>query len=828
MKMSSLTIGVVIAIVVSLCCSLPADTTTPVKQADITKSLMTNSLLWSAVDLYHSPDAVARGGRVLAIADYLEYLDSPNWRAQRFLCDVSQTCGDFKSAAVQAKKQLNEFPNDYTTGLQWLRFTLDSLNTATQRIDLLTAMLEKDKIPAELRGEIAMELARVYQGRGNHDLAMKALDKALQLDPLNEPALLSKIELTDNPSDKLKVQTMLLLLRGNPRDWMVASELAAILAKLGLADQAVKMYGLAWDVWYSTAPQVGVIPFANAYLNAMLDAGKPARAIQIFSSLEKTLKSVEEFESLMLEAYRDDGLERHNPKITALEASLLQKYEMELTKVIIDENLDKNEQDKPKQSPAAAHAAEMIGWYYMLATNRPQQALQYARKAKLYGASGEGLDALIGIAQLNEKTPQKDGGKLLAPLAEKHSLPAAYLSNYFYNTGDAANGEKYLRMGLKLTHSGLAYRKLRRLAAKHKITVTLTPEAKELKGLIDDINPEVVKLALTPQEYLKISVTPTAQSFTVGEPIHVKVTAINTGQLPIKVGRQGVISQRLGFVAKTVGNDTTEFLALPVAAWQAPRYLAPGETISTIVRLDAGSLEKFLQDNPLATINLQVQGLASPLEYRDTVIAQQPLLNPAPIIIRRVGLISKNTSDAYTQAMQQIPAMLDSEQIITRMIAARRIAAMLGYERLVAQKKTAAPTLLRNALNKPALLGLLGLAIKDKEPVVRGEMVASLGDVDLDPEILNALGVIVEDPSEYVRFRMAELIGGSDTKGRMQLIKIYLLDKSKLVNTMAKAFLRSHQIEVMKKMRDIQIEQELEKQKKLKKPAPKNDIDREM
>jgi len=145
---------------------------------------MTDSLLCSAMSLYHSPDAVARGGRVLAITAYMESLDSPNWRVQRFLCDVHQTCGDFKAAAQDAKKQLNKFPGDYSIGLQWLRFNLDSLNTAKGRIDLLNALLGKESIPRELRAEVAMELARVYQGQGDHEKTAEALDKALVLDQI--------------------------------------------------------------------------------------------------------------------------------------------------------------------------------------------------------------------------------------------------------------------------------------------------------------------------------------------------------------------------------------------------------------------------------------------------------------------------------------------------------------------------------------------------------------------------------------------------------------------------------------------------------------------
>ena len=242
----------------------------PTTQPDVPKTLMADSLLWSAMSLYHSPDAVARGGRVLAIAAYMESLDSPNWRVQRFLCDVHQTCGDFQAAAREAKKQLNGFPGDYTTGLQWLRFNLDSLNTARERIKLLDSLLGKEKIPRELRAEVAMELARVYQGQGDHKKTVEALEKALLLDPLNQPALLSKLELNENPSKKLKVETMLTLLRGNPREWRIYSELADIVAREGLCDQAMDLYALAWDVWHSTQPQVGVVPFAQEYLGTML------------------------------------------------------------------------------------------------------------------------------------------------------------------------------------------------------------------------------------------------------------------------------------------------------------------------------------------------------------------------------------------------------------------------------------------------------------------------------------------------------------------------------------------------------------------------------
>ena len=173
-KKFSFAITVAAVTVVISSCSLSA-AEVPTTPPDATKALMTDSLLWSAMSLYHSPDAVARGGRVLAITAYMESLDSTNWGVLRFLCDVNQTRGDFKAAAQEAKKQLNEFPGDYTTGLQWLRFNLDSLNTAKQRIELLNVLLGKEKVPKALRAEAAMELARVYQGQGDHEKAAGAL-----------------------------------------------------------------------------------------------------------------------------------------------------------------------------------------------------------------------------------------------------------------------------------------------------------------------------------------------------------------------------------------------------------------------------------------------------------------------------------------------------------------------------------------------------------------------------------------------------------------------------------------------------------------------------
>lgn len=798
-------------------CGLPAAEapTTQPDITDVTKTLMTDSLLWSAMSLYHSPDAVARGGRVLAITAYMESLDSSDWRVRRFLCDVHQTCGDFKAAAQDAKKQLNESPDDYTTGLQWLRFNLDSLNTAAQRITLLNALLDKEKIPGELRAEAAMELARVYQGQGAHEKTLAALEKALLFDPLNQPALLSKLELTENPSDKLKVQTMLTLLRGNPRQWQIYRELGRIVGNQGLFDQAIDLYALAWDVWYSTKPQVGVVPFAHEYLGIMLDAGKPSAAIRRFSPLEKTLSGVAEFESLMVEAYKADGLERHESKISILEESLRQQYGRDLTEAKITEDMD--EPGTTKKSASAARAAEKLGWYYMLTVNRPQQALKYARQARAFGAGGEGLDALVGSAMLSEKTPQADGCKMLIPLAEKHPLPAVYLARYYYSTGDAANGEKYLRMGLKLAHSGLAYRKLKKLAAEHKTEIPQGSEAKEIKALLNNVSPEVKKIATTPQDCIKIIVTPTAESFAVGQPIHIKATVENTGTLPVKLGRQGIISQRIGFVAKITGDGGTEFLSLPVGIWQAPRYLASGEKLSTVVRLDVGKLAKFLADNPLTTVDLEVQGLASPLEYRNTVIAREPLVNPAAVIIRRRGLMPKGTLDEYNAMLQQTQSMLEQKQIVERMVAVRRIASLLGYLRSVEQGKITPPPILRNSLNTPALLGLLGLGLRDNQAVVRGEMVASLSCINLNPEILNVLGAVVEDTSQYVRFRMAGLVGGSDTKGRMQLITLYNTDKSKLVRMMAKAFQREHQVKVMQKMRELQVKRELKKQQEIQK-----------
>ena len=79
--------------------------------------------------------------------------------------------------------------------------------------------------------------------------------------------------------------------------------------------------------------------------------------------------------------------------------------------------------------------------------------------------------------------------------------------------------------------------------------------------------------------------------------------------------------------------------------------------------------------------------------------------------------------------------------------------------------------------------------LKDPSDVVRAEMIASLGYVDLDKSIIQFLGgPLIEDPSPLVRMRLVELLGASGVPGQKTMVDYFAADGDNLVRLMASAF----------------------------------------
>lgn len=759
------------------------------------QALLAESLLHSALNLYHTPDAAARAGRLVALSDVLASLHREDPPVRRLLADVYQSLGRLESAADAAEALWKANPDDFAAGERWLRFRLEILNRAEQRAAFLQSLRSDANISPALRSVAAVEQAGILLGQGDEKGARQMLEESLRLDPWNRAALLALPTVRNPFPPQEGVGVLLALLRGNPRSWQTAWELAMRLGDLGLYEEALAYYRHTWALWQgqrhvSNAPE----EFAVSYVSALLDAEKPQIAVELFQPALDRLKTSPEFLSLMIEAFTKAGRETDAQPLRKAVEDL---YRRQLLTRRLTANLDVSPTAPPeKGTKMTADLAVHLAWFYLLVEKRPEQARRSIAEAVELGASGEAVDLCKGAALL--ASGRAEGLPLLQPLAKKYPLAAAYLAKHQLETGQTRAGEKTLLDGLAKERRNLAGRMLRTLARKYHIAVPPPPGASQAAARLQQYDPRVLEMGLQPSKYIRISLEGPREAPAPGEPILVQAVLENIGPLPVSVDAWGLLDRRLGFRLESAGGEEASLASLPMLTWPAPRYLAPGQTVSAVCRLDVGSLERFLVRRPLSTVELRIEPIVSPTEIFDetrdetrrvwrVVSGLEPMKLPV-LTIRRRSLIASEppSAESYRVLSDSLTQTLTKGDLPARVLAAKRIAALLAL-----QRDPTAPAAIRAVLDEADLLRKMMLALQDRDELVRAEMIAGLQYADAGEAMLNEIGRVVEDPSPLVRLRVAEMIGASETAGRETLIARYAADPDGRVRTMARAFLHA-------------------------------------
>jgi tetratricopeptide (TPR) repeat protein len=176
-------------------------------------------------------------------------------RFSRALADIMLEMNDVPGAMDALKKYMALVPADQTAQVQFVDLCLasDGMQSLDQRLSYLRSLLQKQQIPDPVKSEIAYRAAQLLMDRGQNDEAMKLLDSARVLNPMNLKVLRIRYILTQAtalPVDR--VQQLLGILQANPADPVVASRLAEQLAQLGLVGPATSWYGLADQLYTAT------------------------------------------------------------------------------------------------------------------------------------------------------------------------------------------------------------------------------------------------------------------------------------------------------------------------------------------------------------------------------------------------------------------------------------------------------------------------------------------------------------------------------------------------------------------------------------------------
>ncbi len=751
------------------------------------------NFLTDAAGVMQLPEAKHRGGRALALALAASELDPYNDQVYRMLADFLEVMGARVEAARASEQYLAANRQDHAAGLRWLDRTMVLLQGAQARNDFFEKVAGAEAYPKALRAEARARQGLLLSRQGMRQAALLAIEKALALDPYNPRALAEYAQITGDRAATASADLNVKLLRGNPSSAQAAWELGGLLGSEGLYQRALEFYDYGWGVSErKTRSAKAPNEYLLYYCGAMLDANAPRRAIDTFQpKLDdwetayrvKNIRESWDLRTLMIEAYRDAG---QDANAKALVEELSTMYQ-------------KRKADAERSTQLAREAAK----FYVVTVKDYVKAADFIAMIEKVDSDSPDTQAMIGAVEIGTGR-EEDGVKRLRKYMLSSVWACAFLADYYYTEGKLKDGKTVLEAASNIGRNGWAFRHLRDVVRKHDATIPPNPARNELIDTVDDVIRNRLPLWSQPQKLLAVTISADRQEVHPGEPIEVKVTIRNTGDIAIPVGNWGMFSPAVALQVTVDGGDANAltFNNFPVVSLPSPRYLPAGKSISRKARIDLGPLRRHLAARPMETLSLSVGGVLDfvVVEKED----QTTLYSPLPSVpvttakIKRDDLWSlypaakrNDPKDSFLYLVAYLVKDMRKGETAARMRAARIAGGMMGYSERIAAKKASAPKGVTPAMVRGYPLSMMREILDpSRQPLmaVRAEMVASLRYVKLDDTGKKLLESAFDDPSPYVRMRVAERVGQDAEVSFQRQVRKFADDKSFLVKQMVSAF----------------------------------------
>ena len=771
----------------------------------IERAIMQQSLLHSCENLLHNTKAPYRAGRLLITTELLASLQPQSPQAFKYLTDIYQTQDKIALAIATTENYLKIYPNDYTANINLLHFKLDQADNAEQRDAVLANTFKNEKLPNSVRSEAAIEIAKLLAARGDENSSQKFIEQSLKLDPLNYSALLMRLDVTSKPPIKLKLKTLIAMLKSNPRSITISRELGNLLAELGLHKDSLLFLDHSWKVANKNKPlHSAPTDFACEYISTLLDMSDAEKAIKLFGRQTRYSTS-KELLTLLAEAYGDLALknDKYAEKSKVLISRIKRTYKKDISFIAAAKKVKRLKPEEIEENDKKLAKLNLdYAWFELLAQNNVKLANQAALEAKKLDVKGEGITLLLLTTEF--RTTSKDSPALgtlikkLETFAKKEILANYFLADYYLQQEKLKLAKPFIIAGLKLNSSGVAYRRLKKMARENNIKIPATKGSDIATKLIKNFNKDYLAIGVDPSKAIKITLSTDPTSVGFSQPLIITAKLTNKSKLPIVIGKLGLVSNRIALDAKI--RELFRFTKpnLPVVILPASRYLMPGKSLKATVRVDTGKLAKVLSANPLRKLTLELNGIISPIETVSGIQSDLSSLKPARLTIKRLGILPSFDKVArpktvaryaaqYQKAISDIGKMLESDNVAVRAQGAQKIAELIHWQQMPVGRIRWIEKL-KTAQNLRALRSLFAAALADKSPAVRVQALTYIQLAVFTPELTVSAKKLYKDKNPIVRYRLCETLGISSRSANRKKVQLFLKDANKFVRKLAKLF----------------------------------------
>jgi len=735
---------------------------------------MAESLYHAAVDLSVAPpETPGRAGRLWALARFAHRFAPGDGRVNRLLADIYLAQGrpDAETKAIEAS--LKTFPTDHLLWRHWMSLRMGPMQRAEDRAEFLAGLVARADLSAALRAEAEALRARVLHSQGLSQDAVRAARAAVDLDPNGPEPLTVWRELVDDANGPGRIEVRFQILKADPRAFVDAWALALELGTLGLHKEAMQFFDYARAA-ERTTPRVEELPLALQipYCSAMLDAGRHREAIQVLEAVIRRHPLDANLKALLLEAYRKEGKDEKAAELIGyMEAAFEERASAGQTTRLLAER----------------------AWFHV-DTKRSSQALNFATKAVQYEPDNTAYQRILAAAEMVFGDADR-GEKALRGLLGKDAYASVLLAERFETKRNIPALREVVLKAKDLPRNGPAYRRLRVLAQKHGVVLPTPDGAPKAALMAEKFDNSRLRMFQEPEKYVAVEIKPAAESVLCGDAIEVLATLRNIAEVALPLGDRGLLNPRMAMTVSMgpKGSPATATASrLPLVVWPAPRYLGPGEALTTRVRLDLGEAAALLARRPLEDITLVVTGKLDPLPSGTSAVSGVAV---APARITRTGLLREFDRGqpaawerAYKLALGRVVRDLRRGDLPARLRAARQVGALLSLATDVRDGRSRLPAPLVGKVDRLVVLAMLRAMLRDSSAAVRQEVIASLAYTRMGQQVIGLLAPLVEDPSPVVRCRLVEWLAGNRTRGCEAIVNLYASDDDNLVQAMAKAF----------------------------------------
>ncbi|NLW88020.1 MAG: tetratricopeptide repeat protein [Planctomycetes bacterium] len=768
--MKNVATGLIATCLIASIALAQAAPSSPPPQAD---KLGAQSLRRDALSLIYAPASTpARASRLVALARMAHRLEPDNPEGNRLLAVIYQSQGRLEDLKGALDICHRADPQDHVLGMQWLQLNLDLMATAQDRIDFLNEFVKRDDVTGELRAEAAVALAETYRGQGDKNRARNAIEMALKLNPRQPQAVFGVLAHRENVTVEDEISAALAVLAGSPRRTDQAHAVGTLLGELGLHEQALRFFEHGWTLAKQSQSREVMSRLGPSYASTLLDAGRAEEALSVLTEAMRYDPYNTDLRSLLIET--NQALGRHE------DASLATN---ELENIL-----------KARETTGSPAYARDLAWFYLLTQPRPERAMAYIRGPASVAADDPVVIRILGISELLTGNTSA-GEERLLPLVSTDAYAALFLAERYFKSDRIEQGKAVLAQGASAARSGPGFRRLKILADLHGVELGEMKHAAEAAALAERFDFRVLEMCRKPGDFLELGLEAESVSLAVGDNLYVKVTLTNKSPIAAPLGLDGIINPQVAFVASIAGIDAP-LANLPIALLPAPASLAPGQSVSTVIRLDVGRMSQVLAQRPTDEFPLVIAAVPDAMFRENRVISRAQGLEAKPVAIKRLSVLpggpqvgDDQWKKAYELYLGHLSWFVQYGQVEQKMKTARQLAAMLDYESQISSGAADVTPARRSVISRQILLRLMVELLKDPSDVVRAEMLSAQTKMQNDYTTLKLLGARFDDPSPLVRLRLAELLG---IAGGQNTVMDYLAqDKDEDVRMMANALMPS-------------------------------------